>query len=123
MRNFAEGVMRDPSVWSDLEARFKALRLEDGDQLQANWISTAWNLAGAPWYLSGNLNPCVHYRFELLAERGAVELGHEDHQSSLFFWLDLLKADSPTFRDDIQISGYDSDGKLHTSKSGVIERV
>src|SRR5260370_10149379 len=81
---FVKGMMAESSIWTDIEKRFKSLQLEDGDQLRANWISTAWDAEGASWYMSGNQNLHVHHQFELLAERAVVELGHETGPASLF---------------------------------------
>jgi hypothetical protein len=85
------------SRFGDLETRFRTLQPPHDEGLRANWISTAWNEAGDKWYLSES-NKRVHALFRWAVEQAALRLGHKDAATALFFWLDLLRRDSPNFR-------------------------
>lgn len=113
----------DRQIWRDLEARFRSLQSPDGDALRANWISTSWNDDGDHWYLSGTQNVRVHEFFKWIAERAAVELGHDGGQEAVAFWLDRLKRDSQSFHSDAEISSRELDGRITTAQAGTIYRV
>src|SRR5437762_2298130 len=103
-QGIASEVMPVSAFWRDLEARFRALQPTDGDGLRANWICSAWNERGDQWYLSGIQDHRVHKTFKWLAERAAVEVGFRGDSDPVVFWLDLLKCNSPNYRDDITIT-------------------
>ena len=88
--------MTDSESWREIEARFRELQTS-GDRLCANWTSTARNEAGEHWYLSGSKDKRLHKLFRWTAELAALKLGHSDGPSAFFFWLDLLRRDSPNF--------------------------
>lgn len=114
--------------WRDLEARFRTLQSQKvpvqgipwhDDSLHAHWLSSGWSDTGDPWRFRG-ADPTIRVKFEWLAERAAVELGHEGGRSGVVFWLDLLKRDSPNYRVTGSGSG---DGGVTRDQHGKIERV
>jgi ribosome-binding protein aMBF1 (putative translation factor) len=56
-----------------------------------------WSDSGAQWRLGGGSHGIAKF-FTDVAESAAVELGHSGGPSALFFWLDLLKRDSPFYK-------------------------
>jgi hypothetical protein len=98
--SFAEGVMEDTGFWRGLEARFRALyneQLQERNKagLHAEWNSNPAN--GEPWYLGGGPDD-IRTNFEWLAESAAVRLGQPGGRNAVFFWLDLLRGESPHYR-------------------------
>jgi hypothetical protein len=90
--------MDETSPWREVAAQFSKIRRQGGDQLVANWNPEGWNKQGDPWYLSGIDGARVHENFKWAAERAAVLLGQKPTPSSLFFWLDLLRKESPDYQ-------------------------
>jgi hypothetical protein len=60
------------------------------------WSPDGWS-NGDPWYLT-NADHAIRKNFMWAAESASVELGHPAGQSSLFYWLDLLRRDSPYYK-------------------------
>ena len=115
--------MADPTFWPDLEARFQALHNEQLQDTNNAGLHALWrsNLApGGPWYLGGGPDD-IRTKFEWLAESAAVQLGHPGGRNAVFFWLDLLKCESPHYkRCD---SSHVVKGKETRWESGTIELV
>jgi hypothetical protein len=109
-------------VWRDVENRFRDLEREGGKRLSADWYSTAWPETGQHWNLKGT-NKLIRQRFEWIAQNAALKLGHADVSTGLFFWLDLLKRDSPGFHIDVQSSSKLPNGSLVRSEGGIIHRI
>ena len=119
--------MANTEFWRDLEARFRELhdeQLQDRNRNNSP-VHATWGSEGAnpedQWYLGGSTNH-IRTQFEWLAEHAAVRLGHPGGPTALFFWLDLLKAESPYYRGGIQGTSQIGDKVTH-SESGVIEFV
>jgi len=96
----AEGAMAETAFWRDLKACFRALhdeQLQDRNKagLHAHWNSNPAN--GEPWDLGGGPDD-IRTNFEWLAELAAVQLGQPGGRNAVFFWLDLLRAESPHYR-------------------------
>lgn len=89
--------MDEPSPWPDVAAQFAKIRREDHENVAAYWIASGWTAPGDTWYLSGTPNSRVHQHFKWAAERAAVILGYQPGPQTLFFWLDLLRANSPNY--------------------------
>jgi hypothetical protein len=106
----------EPTVWRDLEERFRELGRESGDHSRASWTSSAWNELGEQWSLMG-MNSRERVMFEALAERGAVGLGYKKAQGTLFLWLNRLKNEGINFR----LRGQGTDGTV-ISQHGALER-
>jgi hypothetical protein len=109
--------------WRDLESRFQSLRHDHGDNLVANWISTSWNEQGDQWYLLGASNDRERDLFGLLVEQAVVRLGRSHVTDALFFWLDLLREDSPSCKFPQVLSHGNADGTLTVSQALTIQRV
>jgi hypothetical protein len=107
----------DPGFWSDLERRFRDLGKEFGDHFTASWISSVWGEEGHQWSFSG-LQGRERQVFEVLAERGAVGLGHPAGIDALFFWLDWLKKEGANYHAAYQ--GRDNEGKAW--QAGIIRK-
>ena len=105
--------------WLDLERRFRRLQKDDGNGLAAHWNAVPCTPAGDHWYLDGGGNESVRKKFQTLAESAAVELGHSEEASALFFWLDLLKKESPYYASGIS-QGPIVDGKEDISEFGQV---
>ena len=114
--------MTDSESWREIEARFRELQTS-GSSLCAHWTSTAWNDAGEQWYLSGSRDKRLHTHFNWTAESAALRLGHSGGPSAVFFWLDLLRRDSPNFRQDVKGATHLPDGAETRSEGGTIHRV
>jgi len=123
VQRIAKGAMTASVFWRDLESRFRALKPPQSDGLSAEWISTTWNDSGEQWYLRGSNDKRLHACFNWTAERAALELGHTGAQSAVFFWLDLLKRDSPNFLIDSHGVTNLPDGGVRHNKGGTIHRV
>lgn len=117
--------------WRVLEARFRELQPKQGDGLRANWISTAseapaW-VESRPrdhWHFSESEDSRTIRIFTLLAERAAHYLGHHDGESALFFWLDLIKQNTPSFELGTgSYSPHREHGLRLVSQLGMIRRV
>ncbi len=95
--------MENTAFWSDCERHFQALHEEQFQDrshggLHAAWRSEAWDPAnGNHWCLSGGTDR-RRTQFEWLAEGAAKRLGHSGGPTAVFFWLDLLKAESPDYQ-------------------------
>jgi ribosome-binding protein aMBF1 (putative translation factor) len=89
--------MDEPKAWRDLAERLTQLRNADQDKIYANWSSSPWNDNGDHWFLSGIGDRAVSQQFLWTVERAAILLGHHESPTALFFWLDLLKQESPRF--------------------------
>jgi hypothetical protein len=112
----------DPGFWHDLETRFRELQPDALHDLQAEWISTAWNDAGEQWFISGGGNERTRKLFSWLAEKAAIRLGEPGGSAAVFHWLDLLKRDSPNFRRAFHGTSWDR-GKATEHEGGRIERL
>ncbi|HEV3277204.1 MAG TPA: hypothetical protein VG860_10350 [Terriglobia bacterium] len=117
----AEGATGEPDFWDDLEKRFRTLHSQGGWNLRADWISTRWNPDGDKWCLGGNTRQ-ERKQFQWLAERAAVRLQHTDVPTALFFWLDLLKDESPNFRVGITYDYVEGGTVIHAT-GGRIEKL
>lgn len=114
--------MAGRTVWRDLEDRFRALQARDnqGDPLCASWSSIGWKPAGEKWKLYGGTKR-TRTQFPWLAERAGTQLGHAGGpQSALFFWLNLLRSESPNSR-GFEAALKDKDASTVHSTSIVIE--
>src|ERR1022692_4046879 len=87
--------MDEPKAWRDLAERFTQLHAGGPDRLTASWRSSAWNDSGDHWLISGVDDQSFYKLFMWAVERAAVLLGHT--ANPLFFWLDLLKQESPRY--------------------------
>jgi hypothetical protein len=93
------------AFWADLERRFRELQIEDdrkavriGHFMIASWRSNGgWPATGELWDLNGGTQ-ALRTKFEWLAERAAIRLGHGGGRYAVFFWLDRLRAESPNYR-------------------------
>lgn len=113
-QGIAEGAMSDTSFWREAEARFRGLQAPPPQRgevssdrhngLKANWSRDGWSDSGKPWYLN-NADDAIKKLFTWAAESAAVELGHPGGEEALFFWLDLLRRDSPFFK-PFGVGGY-----------------
>ncbi len=88
------------AFWRDLKAEFGALhdeqlRNRNKAGLHAHWNSNPAN--DEPWYLGGGPDD-IRTNFEWLAERAAVQLGQPGGRNAVFFWLDLLRNESPHYQ-------------------------
>ena len=81
--------------WLRMEARFRVLQRDDGPFAQ--WSATSYNEAGDQWYIGG-ADQNAREKFRWAAERVAVELGQPAGRAAVFFWLNLMKRDSPDYR-------------------------
>jgi hypothetical protein len=116
--------MIDQTFWRDLETRFRKLhdeQLRSGrkDALYAQWKSTLDDTK--PWYLAGGPKD-IHKRFEWFAESAAVRMGHAAGASAVFFWLDLLKGESPNYH-PVNSSHIEKGDKETRWEGGTIECV
>ena len=117
--------MDGQSPWREVAALFSKIRREDQDVLSASYHPDGWNAKSDPychWYLSGIDSSRVHEHFKWAAERGAVLLGEQQGPGTLFFWLDLLRKDSPNYNTMIQ-SRTNKDGSGEDVECGVIRSV
>jgi hypothetical protein len=89
--------MDEPSPWPDVAAQFAKIGREDHENVAAHWIASGWTAPGETWNLTGTPNGRVHQHFKWAAERAAVILGYQPGPQTLFFWLDLLRANSPNY--------------------------
>lgn len=95
----------DPEFWRRTEANFHRLQPrppqpgeaqhDSHNGLCAMWNPDGWS-SGDPWYLT-NADGAIRKYFRWAAESAAVELGHPGGPSALFYWLDLLRRDSPYY--------------------------
>ena len=115
------------NFWKDLANQFRDLQAEHDGELRANWTPTTQVGESGRWYLSGtrggNEGRRLRTQFEWLAEKAAVRLGHPGGPSALFFWLDLLKTESPYFRGGLVYGSRSGDGPVTETTVGVIEQV
>src|SRR5580693_7354081 len=98
--------MADPEFWRRTEANFRRLQpsppqpgevhRDSHNGLCAMWHPDGWS-TGDPWYLTNATEPVREY-FRWAAESASVELGQPGGPSTLFYWLDLLRRDSPYYR-------------------------
>ena len=98
--------MADSEFWRRTEANFRKLQppppqpgevqSDTHNGLCAVWTPDGWS-SGDQWYLT-NAKEAVREYFMWAAESASVELGHPGGPSSLFYWLDLLRRDSPYYR-------------------------
>jgi hypothetical protein len=105
-RGVTEGAMADTDFWRRAETQFRRLQPrppqpgeaahDSHNGLYAHWNPNGWT-NGDPWYLSNGEN-AIKKLFSWAAESAAVELGHLGGASALFFWLDLLRRDSPFYK-------------------------
>ena len=79
--------------WRTLGARFAELRTADHDKLYAAWLPP--DERNPRWRLGGQSVLELQDRFKALAGRGAVLLGHPPGPFAFWFWLDVLKRESP----------------------------
>jgi hypothetical protein len=110
--------MPEISFWRDLGRRFLLLHEEDSNRLAAHWNSVPCTAAGDHWYLDGGGSESVRRRFQTLAESAAIELGHSEEASALFFWLDLLRKGSPYYNGGGISQGPMVDGEENISEFG-----
>lgn len=110
----------DPAAWRELAERFTKLRREDDDRLYACWISSGYNSRGDQWYLTGTEDASTHEHFKWAAERAAVLLGQPTGPATLFFWLDLLKKESPRYRGGGVSETHLDEDLVNTSETGHI---
>ena len=69
-----------------------------GHFMVASWRSNGgWTAAGEPWNLSGGTQ-ALRTKFEWLAERAAIRLGHTGGRLAMYFWFDRLRAESANYR-------------------------
>jgi hypothetical protein len=111
--------MAESVFWRDLEQRFRLVQAACGDSMQAKWMESTSGSTGDHWRVEGAAEPAMKM-FTWLADRAAIELGHEGHDAT--YWLDLLKRDSPYCR-EIALQHWDSDSQGIKSVAGVILRV
>ena len=112
--------MADPARWRELAEQFTKLRREDDDKLYACWVSSGCNTKGDQWYLSGTESGAAVAHFGWAAERAAVLLGRPTGSASLFFWLDLLKNESPRYRGGGISETYRDETSVNASETGHI---
>src|SRR5262245_19206986 len=79
--------------WRALGAQFAELKKADHDKLSAAWLPP--DERNPRWRLGGQLDLELRNRFKDLAGRGAVLLGHPSEPLAFWFWLDLLRRESP----------------------------
>lgn len=99
--------MADTDFWRKAEIRFRRLQprppqpgevqRDSHNGLCAHWNPNGWSDSGDPWYLS-NGDHGIAKLFTIAAESAAIELGHAGGPTALFFWLDLLRQDSPFYK-------------------------
>src|SRR5690348_12013061 len=106
--------------WRDMESRFRSLQAEYGDSLHANWSPTSWDGDRKQWYLSSAQTASEEQRFRVLADRGAVALGCATAAGGLFFWLDLLRTESPHTVDGCCCTYYNADGEKMIDQSRIV---
>jgi hypothetical protein len=102
-----EGPMADSDFWRRAEEKFRRLQPrppqpgevahDSHNGLYAHWNPDGWSNSGDPWYLD-NDSDAIRKLYSWAAESAAVELGHPGGPAALFFWLDLLRRDSPFFK-------------------------
>jgi hypothetical protein len=106
-RDFAKAAIGSNAFWREAEGRFRRLQPppprpgepshDSHNGLRANWSRDGWSDSGKPWYLN-NADEAIKKLFIWAAESASVELGHPGGEEALFFWLDLLRRDSPFFK-------------------------
>jgi hypothetical protein len=114
--------MTDSESWREIEARFRDLQ-RSGSSLRADWTSTARNDAGEHWYLSGSRDKRLHVLFKWTAEHAALKRGYSGGPSAVFFWLDLLRRNSPNFEKNGTGVTRVADGPEEPYEFGTIRRV
>ena len=90
----------DTAFWRDLETRFRALHDEQLQDRKKAGLHAYWNSNPAndePWYLGGGPDD-IRTNFEWLVEQAALRLGQPGGRNAVFFWLDLLRSESPHYR-------------------------
>jgi hypothetical protein len=119
----SEGAREDTAFWGALEARFRALHEEQLQNRNKAGLHAVWRPDpgdGDPWYLGGGPDD-IRTMFEWLAERAAVRLAQPGGRNAVFFWLDLLKRESPHYRP--VNSSHVVKGKETSWESGTIQLV
>ena len=94
----------DPDFWRRAEEKFR--RLQPPPPQPGEVQHDSHNGLGATWYpwREGDkwslerASDAIKKFFSDAAESAAVELGHSGGPSAVFYWLDLLKGDSPFCR-------------------------
>src|SRR5271157_1864640 len=109
-----------PAAWRELAEQFAKVRREDTGLLYASWTSSSWNTRGDKWYLGGTEDANAVEHFKWAAERAAVLLGNPTGADSLFFWLDLLKNESPRYRGGGISETHLDEGSVEKSEIGHI---
>jgi hypothetical protein len=115
--------MPETSFWLDLANSFHQLQQEYSNKLGAQWISSEWNESGNQWQLDGGASGNVRDRFRMLALRGAAGLGHSEESTALVFWLNALKRESPSYKQDGQSTDSLPDGMQIVAAIGSIRLV
>jgi hypothetical protein len=111
--------MDEAAEWRALAASFAEFRKLERNRLLASWFPPAWNYP-VPWIISGTDDePYISDRFQELAERGAVLLGQPPGPSAAFYWLDVLRAESPRYR-IIRLTSGKPDGTPEPDQGGVV---
>ena len=112
--------MAESLFWRDLEQRFSELQAACRDSLQASWTVSRNGTTDYQWRLK-EATESARKAFIFLADRAAVELGHKAG-TGWIYWLDLLKRDSPNYRDMAFHQG-DSNGQGGKTAGGIILRL
>lgn len=117
--------MDQPAEWRALAARFSEMipdmQSRYGGPLSAQWLPPEASKGQDQWKLIGiGIGyPPAPSPFKAAAERAAVLLGQPDGPSSLFFWLDLLKSESPHYEIS-PLSYKNADGAMVHGEGGLI---
>jgi hypothetical protein len=115
--------MDEVSAWRELAGRFTELGRADGNQLYACWSSSPFNNRGEHWFMAGSSLPSIIDSFKWAAERAAVLLGLPAGSSALFYWLNLLKDNSPRYQGGGSSETHSDDGTVTRAEVGTIRCV
>ena len=112
--------MDGTSAWPSLAVRFTELGEADRYRLSASWSSTPFNEQGEHWHIGGSPEALVYESFRWAAERAAVLLGQPAGESTLFYWLDLLRENSPRYKGGGTSLSYVENRCVDMAETGVI---